>query len=233
MTRAALALAVLAGCFAPDLANGQIPCGPAGECPASMSCAVDKKCWSAGTGPAPCAAGTTRVDGVCTDIDECQAGTAACDVHATCTNTPGSYTCSCKPGWTGDGKTCTDVDECRTGAAACDAHATCTNTPGSYTCACNPGWTGDGRTCAQSFSQVASAGDHGCAVRGDGALFCWGDNGVGQLGLGMGQPGTRAPVQVGAAPWTQVAVASRFGTGGGYSCGIQKDGSLWCWGDDG
>src|SRR5262249_11323942 len=208
------------------------PCGPAGECPKSLSCAVDKKCWRAGTGPANCMPGYARVDGVCTDIDECKTGAAACDAHATCANAPGSYTCMCQPGYSGDGKTCTDVDECRAGTDTCNANAVCTNTPGSYTCACKQGWTGDGRTCTQFFSQIAIAANHACALRSDGALYCWGDNGVGQLGTGMGQPGVRAPVRVGAALWKQIAVSNRYAFGDGYSCGIQMDGSLWCWGND-
>jgi len=47
----------------------------------------------------------------CQDIDECAAGTANCDVNATCTNSAGGFTCACKPGYTGDGKTC--VEECK------------------------------------------------------------------------------------------------------------------------
>jgi alpha-tubulin suppressor-like RCC1 family protein len=215
-------------CFGPSFGDGQIPCGPAGECPTDLACAADRKCWHAGIGPAPCAAGYTRAgDGTCVDVDECATGAATCDAHATCANRPGSYSCACQPGWSGDGKTCVDVDECRAGTAMCDTNASCSNIPGSYTCACKPGWKGDGKTCAQSFDLIASAADHACAVRGDGALFCWGDNSVGQLGAGMAQASVRAPIRVGAALWKQIAVA------GYYSCGLQTDGSLWCWGDDG
>ena len=42
------------------------------------------------------------------DINECSTGADACDVHAKCKNTVGSYTCTCKKGFTGNGKTCTD-----------------------------------------------------------------------------------------------------------------------------
>lgn len=61
--------------------------------------------------------------GACTDIDECAEGTDNCDVNATCTNEPGSFTCTCNFGFAGDGVTCdpsgdsdgdgiTDLDEC-------------------------------------------------------------------------------------------------------------------------
>ena len=40
------------------------------------------------------------------DIDECSSGTYNCDTNATCTNIPGSFTCTCNQGYTGDGVTC-------------------------------------------------------------------------------------------------------------------------------
>ena len=44
----------------------------------------------------------------CIDINECTAGTHNCHpTLATCTNTPGSFTCQCIAGFNGDGVTCT------------------------------------------------------------------------------------------------------------------------------
>lgn len=40
------------------------------------------------------------------DVDECQLGGHGCDSHASCLNTPGSFSCSCQPGWVGDGFEC-------------------------------------------------------------------------------------------------------------------------------
>jgi len=40
------------------------------------------------------------------DITECATNNGGCSLHATCTNTIGSYTCHCLPGYTGDGKDC-------------------------------------------------------------------------------------------------------------------------------
>ncbi|XP_066287644.1 fibropellin-1-like [Branchiostoma lanceolatum] len=72
---------------------------------------------------------------------------ASCDVQASCTNVPGSFTCSCNAGYTGDGVSCTDVDECSANTDNCDPEATCGNTVGSFICTCNTGFTGDGGTC--------------------------------------------------------------------------------------
>ena len=42
---------------------------------------------------------------ITSDIDEC-ADATTCDSNATCTNTPGSFTCTCNQGYTGNGTTC-------------------------------------------------------------------------------------------------------------------------------
>jgi alpha-tubulin suppressor-like RCC1 family protein len=214
-------------CFSPTYKDGVTPCGAADQCPGDLRCAVDRHCWHAGVEPPACMTGFERqTDGSCKDIDECQRGTAGCDTHAICTNLAGSFTCACSPGFTGDGKTCTDIDECQRGLAGCDSHAACFNTPGSFTCTCNPGYRGDGKTCAQFFTQIATAGDHTCAVRTDGALYCWGTNGRGQLGAPKETSESRVPLRVGTETWSSVAVTR------GATCGIKAEGTLWCWGDD-
>ncbi|MBZ4400690.1 EGF domain-containing protein [Myxococcus sp. AS-1-15] len=84
---------------------------------------------------------------VCTDVNECTNGTSQCSVNATCTNTPGSYTCTCKAGYSGNGRTCNDINECTNGTSQCSVNATCSNTQGSYNCTCKAGYSGNGRTC--------------------------------------------------------------------------------------
>ncbi len=90
--------------------------------------------------------------GSCTDNDECVLNTDNCDPNATCSNTPGSFTCACNPGYSGSGVTCTDDDECALNTDNCDPNATCTNTPGTFTCACNAGYVGNGVTCGLTAS---------------------------------------------------------------------------------
>lgn len=85
----------------------------------------------------------------CTDINECASGGSNnCNANATCTNTPGSFTCACKSGYSGNGVTCQNVNECTARTANCHAQATCTDTPGAFTCACKSGYSGNGVTCA-------------------------------------------------------------------------------------
>lgn len=115
----------------------------------------------------------------CVDDDECLSG-HDCAVAATCTNTPGSFSCACDPGFSGDGRTCTDDDECASGAHDCAADATCTNTPGTWTCACDAGFSGDGRVCDDV--DECAAGTHDCDVNAgcmneSGAFTCTCDPG--------------------------------------------------------
>ncbi|XP_047706577.1 adhesion G protein-coupled receptor E1 isoform X6 [Prionailurus viverrinus] len=84
----------------------------------------------------------------CTDVDEC-ADPATCPEHATCHNSPGSYSCVCNLGFAsssgnrslqGPGDTCEDVDECARNSTLCGLSSVCTNTPGEYHCSCLPGF---------------------------------------------------------------------------------------------
>ncbi|OQB17944.1 MAG: Regulator of chromosome condensation (RCC1) repeat protein [Parcubacteria group bacterium ADurb.Bin192] len=75
---------------------------------------------------------------------------------------------------------------------------------------------------------------HACAIKQDGTLWCWGANYYGQLGDGTTTVRS-TPVPV-TTLGNQVASLSLGGGndtyGGGHSCAIKLDGSLWCWGSN-
>lgn len=74
------------------------------------------------------------------------------------------------------------------------------------------------------FRAVTAHHRHACAIKGDGSMWCWGENEGGQLGNGTKQLQT-TPVRVGErSDWKQVSA------GRDYTCGLTTDGKAWCWG---
>ena len=120
-----------------------------------------------------CPAGYTG-DGYvgCTDIDECAGN--PCDDNgnaaATCTNSPGSFTCNCTSGFRFSIGSCFDINECTENSDNCHPTlANCTNTTGSFTCACIPPATGNGVTCTSCGDAVINGSetcDEGSALNG-------------------------------------------------------------------
>ncbi|MCZ7681398.1 MAG: hypothetical protein M5U28_22445 [Sandaracinaceae bacterium] len=74
-------------------------------------------------------------------------------------------------------------------------------------------------------AQIAVGDYHTCArTSPGGAVYCWGANGMGQLGDGTGR-NRLVPTRVsGLAAATGIALAA------GKSCAILSGGELWCWG---
>jgi alpha-tubulin suppressor-like RCC1 family protein len=75
---------------------------------------------------------------------------------------------------------------------------------------------------------VATGGQHACARKGDGTLWCWGINNDGQLGDGT-TVDKYEPVQV-TALGTGVAEVT---AGHSHACARKNDGTIWCWGRGG
>jgi alpha-tubulin suppressor-like RCC1 family protein len=72
------------------------------------------------------------------------------------------------------------------------------------------------------YVAVAVSNGHGCALRADHSLWCFGSGLLGDGAMSASAP----PEQIGTANWRAVAV------GTSHTCAIQDDGSLWCWGFD-
>lgn len=89
------------------------------------------------------------------------------------------------------------------------------------------------RPITSGFTNVATADDHTCAVRG-GAAYCWGLNVAGGLGNGVtdDQEFEQYPVAVTATGALAGKTVTAVGVGYQYSCALTSDGAVYCWGDN-
>jgi alpha-tubulin suppressor-like RCC1 family protein len=79
---------------------------------------------------------------------------------------------------------------------------------------------------ANAATALAVGSIHSCAVV-DGAAWCWGQNGRGQLGDGSTSDRLRP------SPTMLEAGVVSIAAGGNHSCAVRSDGTLWCWGYNG
>jgi alpha-tubulin suppressor-like RCC1 family protein len=130
-------------------------------------------------------------------VDECAAGTDDCHADADCANTVGSFTCICRLGFEGDGRSCTPA------------------------ATCPPGFSFEGPNCRAAWRSIRSGG-HSCGLLANGALYCWGSNPDGRLGLPETTTVADRPTRVGSNLWKQIS------TGAEHTCGVRDDDTLWC-----
>jgi alpha-tubulin suppressor-like RCC1 family protein len=81
-----------------------------------------------------------------------------------------------------------------------------------------------------TWASVAVGYSHTCALKQTGTLWCWGGNTNGQIGDGTKQD-RNTPTQVGKSNAWQSVSAGGFMING-TTCGVKKNGTLWCWGDN-
>lgn len=82
---------------------------------------------------------------------------------------------------------------------------------------------------ASDWTSVAAGGAFTCGLRGDGALYCWGDNQLGQIASTQVGAVASTPVEISepAEQWDHVSV------GGAHACAIDRAHRLWCTGWNG
>ena len=71
--------------------------------------------------------------------------------------------------------------------------------------------------------KIAAGSVHTCALATDGTVWCWGDNGFGQIGVGAGT--YAQPTRV-----TLATTASMIAAGGNSTCAVLSDNRVQCWG---
>lgn len=82
----------------------------------------------------------------------------------------------------------------------------------------------------RSIRQVRAGESFSCAVRGDtGAIFCWGDNSQGQLGLGSSERAEDDPIAIAGFS----GFATMVDAGSQHACAINNAGEVQCWGANG
>jgi alpha-tubulin suppressor-like RCC1 family protein len=76
------------------------------------------------------------------------------------------------------------------------------------------------------WTSVSAGGEHSCATRDDGSMWCFGRNNFSQVGGGGTPFGYDArPIRLPTAnDWTAVAVGHQ------HSCGLRSNGDVYCWG---
>jgi alpha-tubulin suppressor-like RCC1 family protein len=86
-----------------------------------------------------------------------------------------------------------------------------------------------------AWSQVYTGEDFACGIVKDGRAYCWGDDGVGQLGNGAIIGDRASPSLVDTTAIPGFAAWKIIDTGGDdveHVCGIIQDGRGYCWGAD-
>ncbi|XP_019615893.1 PREDICTED: signal peptide, CUB and EGF-like domain-containing protein 2 [Branchiostoma belcheri] len=108
----------------------------------------------------------------CADTDECATDNGGCD--QTCTNVPGSYTCSCRQGFVlkTDGRDY--VNECEETPGICAGrHVECVNLNGTYDCKCFQGFKmGSGCEDVDECSGEHSCDENAFCVNQPGSYYC-------------------------------------------------------------
>ena len=97
------------------------------------------------------------------------------------------------------------------------------------------GQVGDGTTTSRALprevsglsgvEQIATSGEHTCAVVSGGDLWCWGENDEGQLGGGVG------PSVVEPQRFETLLDVRNVQCGTGFTCVVRSGGTVWCWGN--
>ncbi|MBF0207223.1 MAG: hypothetical protein HQK53_10080 [Oligoflexia bacterium] len=79
-----------------------------------------------------------------------------------------------------------------------------------------------------NIDSIVSGNSFSCALKNDGSIWCWGISDSGELGFCDAAGSISTPMAVSGAGSS--GVSSIHSGGGGHTCALKTDNSLWCWG---
>ena len=82
---------------------------------------------------------------------------------------------------------------------------------------------------ALGLGRITAGGNHSCGLTASGAAYCWGYNGLGQLGNNS-STNSSLPVAVAAPSGGSPLSFSSITAGSYHSCGVTTNGAAYCWG---
>ncbi len=183
---------------------------------------------------ASCSVGYVRRGDACVDLDECaQVATPCGTPQASCRNFEGGYDCTCPAGYVGGGPTglaCAPrvaAGGFGTCVVPADGSPQCVgldNTNRAFRAEPLPGFDPARFSDTDVVAVSTSQPDHSCMLHRDGHVSCWGNNDMGQLGIGN-REWRFPPADV---PGLQDVVA--IDTDSLLTCAIRRGGGLYCWG---
>ena len=87
----------------------------------------------------------------------------------------------------------------------------------------------EGVTYLKNIMQVSAGYKHTCALRFNGAVYCWGNGDYGEIGNGAIDDKFRAQ-QVLRAEDTPLKGVVQIDAGDAFTCATRSNGTVWCWG---
>ncbi len=82
------------------------------------------------------------------------------------------------------------------------------------------------------FNKFTADVYHTCGLTHEGLAYCWGSDEFGQLGDGGSSQDSQVPVQVDMSEVVGKRAFAQISAGGQHTCGVTKEGRVYCWGSD-